>query len=427
MKSAAIELPAKALRRRERRAERDYQVAMQEFERAAMDYENASKARKSELGSPPAIPKLTRFTCDDITLEALGSRLDENPRGLCLVVDEAAGWAASFGQYKSGRGGDEQKWLTMHGARGLRIDRKTGDRPYLFIPHAAVSVIGGIQPGVLRSVLSPERFASGFASRLLLVMPPVRPKVWSEADIPEDVEAELAAVFDQLLNLQMEPNDEGDLVPASVPLQRAAKDCFARYADKWNETMPEDDNVRATFAKLEGGAARFALILHCVRVVSGDARNPAAISVEDMEAGIVLARWFGFEAERVYAVLAGGDLETDRQELQRWVIAHGGSATARDLQRAKPKRYAKGEDAEAALQDLVDEGRGSWHSVDAGADGGRPKRLFVLGANDITPIIAENDEVLSIVNEANEAKDGPDWDDINAELRADGMASRGVF
>ena len=106
--------------------------------------------KKDRDGDPPQQPVCERVIVSDTTVEALAPLLQANPRGLLLFRDEIAGWLNSMGQYKNGRGDDQAKWLEVHGARALRIDRKTGDDHFIYVERAAVSVVGGIQPGILR-------------------------------------------------------------------------------------------------------------------------------------------------------------------------------------------------------------------------------------------------------------------------------------
>ena len=95
-------------------------------------------------------------------------------------MKSVAGWLGSFTRYKAQKGGtDLPNWLEMHRAGTVIVDRKTAERQTLFISRAAVSVTGGIQPGVLARALSPEFLDAGLAARLLMAMPPKLPKRWS--------------------------------------------------------------------------------------------------------------------------------------------------------------------------------------------------------------------------------------------------------
>jgi hypothetical protein len=93
---------------------------------------------------------MRRVICSDITIEKLAEILEDNPAGTLVARDELAGWFHSFTRYKGKAGGtDLPNWLEMYRAGTIVVDRKTGERRTLIVPHAAVSVTGSIQPGVL--------------------------------------------------------------------------------------------------------------------------------------------------------------------------------------------------------------------------------------------------------------------------------------
>src|SRR5262245_11905146 len=119
--------------------------------------------KRHRNGEPPPLePKALvcpRYWCNDVTMEALARCLLDAPRGLLASRDELRGWLASFNQYnKGGKGSDLNHWLALHGGRDLLIDRKTGDRPTIYVPQASVSITGGTQPGILGRNLDREHF-----------------------------------------------------------------------------------------------------------------------------------------------------------------------------------------------------------------------------------------------------------------------------
>src|SRR5207249_1962604 len=125
----------------------------------------------SLAGEPPRKPEppnSVRYVVGDVTVEALAPILKANPRGVLLARDELPGWIRSFDRYANGKGGaDAAHWLSMHTGESLTVDRKTGMPKTIYVPSAAVSVIGGIQPGVLVRVMTPELRESGMLARLL--------------------------------------------------------------------------------------------------------------------------------------------------------------------------------------------------------------------------------------------------------------------
>ncbi|MCH7989688.1 MAG: hypothetical protein IID46_11160, partial [Planctomycetes bacterium] len=129
-----------------------------------------------------------------------------------------------------------------------------------------------------------------------------------------------------------------------------------------------------------GYAARLALVIHLVRVVMGDRElaDCDLIDERSLDAGIKLSRWFGNEADRLYAVIGGSvDSEESEQILQLvdFIRDKGGRITPRELQRG-PQIYKKSSEvAEKALNVLVDHGLGKWEVTDTE---GRQRREFVL-------------------------------------------------
>jgi hypothetical protein len=316
-------------------------------------------------------------TCSDVTIEAVADRLRDAPRGLIVIRDELAALLGSFNQYKSRGGGDVGNWLETHGGRAMLIDRKTGDTRTVYIPRASVSICGGIQPGTLQRALTSEFYENGFCARLLFAYPPRRPKRWSEEEVDSAQEQQVREVFDRLFALQPSRDSNGEPEPIDVPLSSAAK---ARWIAFVNESGRDQfgrdkENLVAAFSKLEGYAARFALIFHQVRHAAGDATVDAfRIDDSSVADGIKLAQWFGDEAERVYAVLAESDEERARRTRREFIRGKGGTITPRELQQTS-RRYRNEGAAVAALQELVDAGEGEWLPPNSTGRAGRPPGL----------------------------------------------------
>ncbi len=97
-----------------------------------------------------------------------------------------------------------------------------------------------------------------------------------------------------------------------------------------------------------------------------------------MRAGATLARWFADEARRIYIALAEPEDARRVRRLIDYVRQRGGSVAARDLQRSNPGRYQTAEEAEAALDALVEASVGEWKSPPAKETGRPPARAFYL-------------------------------------------------
>ncbi len=369
---------------------RRYAAELEEYKLAYEEWKAAgcveSEPRK------PREPTLERTWTDNTTMEALASPiLKDNPRGVLLACDELSAWFGSFDRYAKGgakAGADAARWMHLHGGRSFVIDRKTGIPPTVFVKDGTVGVAGSIQPGVLRRMMTTEHHESGMAARFLFSMPPKRQKRWTEAEIDEQLETDVVAIFDRLYDLQPDHDEDGEPSARLLKLSTSAKHdvWIPFYNEHAKEQIELDEDLSAAWSKLEGYAARLALVHHLVRVAADDPTVSDLDTVDDvsMTAGIALSRWFGQEAKRVYTMLATTDEDQAERELIELIRRRGGTITARDLQR-RSRKYPTSRDAENALCVLVEHKKGAWQTKPGTAQGGRPTTVFVLHHVDTTP------------------------------------------
>lgn len=386
-KSPALDAGTKFVTRRQAAAFEAYQQARTvydqeiEFYRLALDdWKKGGRKKGDPQPEAPIEPVCERCACSDVTVEGLAVILQHAPR-LLAYRDELSGWICGFDQYKAGRGGaDTAHWLTIHGARDLVVDRKTSGT--VFVRRAAVSITGGIQPDTLRRVLGAEHFENGLAARLLLAYPPRRKKRWTEAAVDTDLDRRVEAVFEALYRL--EPDREtGTPEPVVVGLSQHGKATWIEFYNRHAERIADaTGNEAAVLSKIEGAAARIALVLHLVRQAAGDQDAGQAVDARSVDAGVRLAEWYGNEALRVYGLFAETDDDRQQRDLVEWIRRRGGTVTVRDLTRGPRQYRGDSEAAELALRELADAGIGSWDSCPAGDQGGRPTQVFRLATGD---------------------------------------------
>ena len=385
-KTPAFQLVLRPVRERQRKALERHAEEMKRYEADLARWEKGMadwRRDKNALSDPPEKPdppRAQRFIVSDTTVEALAPILLDNPRGLLLARDELAGWIGSFDRYagQGKSGADLASWLSMFNAESIIVDRKTGAPRTIHVPQAAVCVSGGIQPAILQRALSLELRESGLAARLLLAYPPRKVKRWTEAGIDPVAEAKLARLFDRLYELQPTVGDDGEPRPVVVHLSDEAKAAWIAYYNAHAAEQADlTGDMASAWSKLEEYAARLALVVHYVRWAAGDVIHETQLDVASMTAGIRLAAWFKHEARRVYAMLGESDAERARRRLVEWIERKGGTVTVREVQMGC--RWLRGPGAaEAALEELVKAGRGTWRDVPTTAKGGRPARVFVL-------------------------------------------------
>lgn len=240
-------------------------------------------------------PTRERRLVNDATVESVALLHDDHPRGLLLYRDELAGWLGSFNQYNRGDS-DLQNWIEFYESRPVQVDRKSSDRPSIFIEHPSVSVMGTIQPEVLEDRLDALHFQSGFVARTLLCEPPERPRRFNDHDVTAETKEGYHGLVEQLYSLSM-PDRSKMMVDIDLPLSPEAREI---YGDFFNECERINENLRsgplrALVSKNQAVAARLALILQL-----SDDPSSEEIRCDAMTAGATLARWFRHEAARIY-------------------------------------------------------------------------------------------------------------------------------
>jgi hypothetical protein len=403
LKTPALRVVTELLQDLQDKIREEHAIACQEYDKAVAEYDRKkTEARKTakdngepaeDIGPAPVKPVLQRVIVSDITIEKLCEVLEDCPRGTLLYRDELAAWFGSFTRYKSkGAGSDCPHYLSMYSGAPVIYDRKTGERPSLYVPRAAVSILGGIQPGTFGRALTPEHFEAGLPARLLPAMPPTGVKHWKEDTVSEEAEKAVADLFDALRQLKPDRDKSKPKkpVPLACWLSTEAKALWVEWYNDWARTQTQSEGeLAACYSKIEAVAARLALLHHIVTTAHDDAIR-TAIPADSMLAGIKMARWFASESERVYSVLRESEEERRLRELVEQIERHGGSITARELRRASTTRYPDTEAARVALDHLAAARLGKWELATSNSTGGRPTERFFLCRNDKTDETADD-------------------------------------
>jgi len=223
-------------------------------------------------------------------------------------------------------------------------------------------------------------------ARLLLACPPRRPKEWRETDLDAATADAVSLLFERLFGLTPDVDQLGNDRPRLINLDARAREAWVAFYNAQAEEQADlSGDLAAAWSKLEGYAARLALVVHLVRGVTA-CQGIADLTEESIQAGVTLSRWFAAEAARVYSILSEDAERREMRLLMEWISGRpGASVTARALSRG-PRRYRDNPDgAEAALAALVKAGMATWVWLDPGPTGGRPTRACrMLGGGDGT-------------------------------------------
>ena len=163
----------------------------QKNQRAMAEYNRLSREEKQEREPP----EQTRLAMQDTTIEAAQEILKDSPDGVLLYQDELSGWFGSMEKYSSARGAakDRAFWLQSWNG-GLYAVNRIG-RGSLLIPNLSVSILGGIQPDIIRK-FAEDSHDDGLLQRLIPIM--LRPAVAGRDEKPSRSVAEYKSLVGRL-------------------------------------------------------------------------------------------------------------------------------------------------------------------------------------------------------------------------------------
>jgi len=335
------------------RFDADSLIADARKEAAKNDLKAAAKAKKSDVElehlakavrdtETPAAPTLRRYTTADPTVEALGEQLANNPN-IGIIRDELTGWMRTLD--KPEQGPARAFYLEAWDGTGATFQYDRIGRGHIVIENPTVSILGGIQPGPLRSLVRDtakgESGDDGLISRFQILVWPDIDREWRNVDQWPDALAKnrAYAVFTSLDKLS--PSDVGATAddPDDVPYLRfdpEAQEFFNGWREKLeNDTLRADDEsplIESHLAKYRKLMPALALIFHLAEFVDGKASGP--VSLRAAELAVSWCEFLEAHARRVYSCLNEPDIEAAR-ELAKKIKANAlpSPFTARDVYR----------------------------------------------------------------------------------------------
>lgn len=242
------------------KAEAAFDEQMQVFKLAQ---KKAAKAKANGDGdpeptSPPERPRHERIITSDFTVEGIARLLTDNPRGILAYTDELATWFGKMGKYSAGGSGDDRaQWLQFYDGGRKPIDR--AGRTVL-IENASVSVIGAIQPDLMRALAS-TMSNDGLLQRFIISVLPNTPLPDCEKPEPTHL---IRAYADLITQIYKTTPPQG---PGLVPMSDEAVE-VRRELDTWRRMIAESDGLpgmlRSAVVKYEGLFGRLCMVYHMI-------------------------------------------------------------------------------------------------------------------------------------------------------------------
>ena len=233
-----------------------------QYVEAMARYNALDKDEKKGTDPPPQV----RARLEDTTIEAAQEVLKDTPGGVLLLQDELSGFFGSMDKYNSHRGAAKDRGFWLQSWNGgpyaiNRIGRGAG-----LIQNLSVSLLGGIQPDLIRK-LAGDAYDDGLLQRLFPIV--LRPAtLGSDEPVPAEAD-DYARVIGKLYQLT---STSIDFWGASASQARLVFDVGALAIRQDLERKHLDltkleaanKKLAAHIGKYDGLFARLCVIWHCV-------------------------------------------------------------------------------------------------------------------------------------------------------------------
>jgi hypothetical protein len=223
---------------------------------------------------------------DDTTIEALCKIMEQNLDGLFLIKDELMGLIYDSQRYN--KNGQEEKLLSIFSGKQIIINRKSDDS-YMVIDHPYLTLLGGIQPSVLKLLCTENRLNNGFIYRLLFCFPEKfelkKPKEGFEIELYEEYENFLIRFTKLESSFSC-----GEFNPIVLEMEDKAKTKYLEWLDSYIYNSKDETNKEHK-SKMEAYALRIALIIEFSHSMCSNV-TPKIISEQSLVDAIRICEYF---------------------------------------------------------------------------------------------------------------------------------------
>ncbi|MBU2942935.1 YfjI family protein [Shimia thalassica] len=322
------------------------------------------------LPPPPHVPRLVS---NDATIEKFALILAKQPKGALQYRDELAGWLNSMDRYSGAS--DRTFWLESFGGDSYTVERMSRDP--LTVEHLSVSVLGGIQPDPLKTLLF-NTDDDGLVARFIPIWPEPAP-IKRPSTRPND--AYIKCIYNKLYGLELYEDEAGDLRPQLVYFTNEAEALLEPLRQACRDEEGKAGGLMLSFiGKLPGLVVRLSLILAALDWADGKTASLVEID-EDVfkRAAYIVWSYILPMARRAYAEAS---LPADDRKALRLVAyireKRWETFTSREVLRAGLPGMGKAPDLNPVLAMLEDGDVIRPIEAHASQNGGRPTRAFVV-------------------------------------------------
>jgi hypothetical protein len=260
-KSPAMDFGTFPLYNIEDRYRQMYNEEMVQWER------KCDEARENNDRLPDA-PVSKDIILKDSTVESINMVLEGNPKGVLLDQDELLAWVKGMNAYR--KGSDLEYYLSIWSGKPVKVTR-TG-KATKWIRYPFLSVIGSVQPKMLKELITSDKANNGFFDRILFAYPDGF-HVAQESDM--EVDDSVYEFYDRLIrwihdlpnSFEYEEDEFGNyhlkINRIVVPMTSKARKKYKAFRNKLSsqQNNADEESVMGLLSKMKQYCLRLALII----------------------------------------------------------------------------------------------------------------------------------------------------------------------
>ena len=302
-------------------------------------------------------PKQRRARIEDVTIEAAQEVLKDSPDGVLCLQDELSGWFGSMEKYSGNRGGMKDRGFWLQAWNGGQYVLNRVGRGAVLIPNLSVSMLGGVQPDLIRKIAE-DTHDDGLLQRGCPIV--LRPATMGRDEPADPINDKYHKLIDALH--EMKPPRVGSdgnyfLLSNALRFDNAAQEIRSKLEQKHLDLQNLESlnkKLSSHVGKYNGIFARLCVIFHCIENVGREL--PIIVTADT--AGRVASFLHNFLLPHAMAFYGGVlGLSDDHDRLTAvagYILAHKlNEITNRDVQRGdRTMRGLEKKDIERLFQQL---------------------------------------------------------------------------
>ena len=299
------------------------------------EHERAMSVGKHESDGKEQLLKKPNFVTTviyDSTPEAMMNIHQHNRRGITLVIDEILALFNSVKRYNN-KNNLIEDLLTAYSGQSLKAVRKSESRP-AFIKTPCINIIGSIQTNLLTEIFKANFVANGLIDRFLFVYPKDRKiSAWRRNDgngSRPDTLSKWREILGKVLNIPCIVEEKNNAVsPLVINMDNEAEEYFYNWYNGIIEEVNavEDDNdVESRKMKLNGNAARLALIFQIMKWAAGEGEM-RSIELDAVKAAVRMIEYYEESYRRTQEAVVTGSIGDTKDA---WLSLLGDTFTSRE-------------------------------------------------------------------------------------------------